>query len=359
MRRYNYNLTLDVIKCQLTQRRRMISLPKKLYVYSCRNYFFVILLCVLLTLFSAAEAADKMIAEIGNIVITESDLQQALEQYIPVGVYHTGIDRSSKNEYRKAALDDIIERELLSREADKRDINVSDETVEAVLQFNIKRFGSEEKMSKALESLGLTVAMLKQKIRKYEMVNILLKNLAADSRPTDEEVKKHYEENQSKYRKPDAIFLYHILIKVEPTATDEVWKEKQKHAEQLLEQLRSGADFGKTAYEYSEDPYRYKSGELGFIHRGRLTPQELEDAAFGLAKNEISSVIRTIHGFHILKAGERLTGELKTFDEMKDKLKKEIEKDRFEEKKRVLLDSLRKEYPVTISSSISGMPDGK
>lgn len=337
----------------------MKTLQKNLYAYVCRNLALVKLLGFMLILFSFAEAEDKTVAQVGDTVITESDLQQALEQYMPAGAFHTGIDRSSKREYRKAALDDIIERELLSREAVKREIKVPDETVEAVMQLNIKRFGTEQKLNKALEMQGLTIEMLKQKIRKYEMVNTLLKNLTVESRPADEEINKYYEENRSKYRKPDALFVYHILIKVEPTASDDVWKEKQKHAEQLLEKIRSGADFGSIAYEYSEDPYKYKSGELGFIHRGRLTPQELEDAAFGLRKDEVSNVVRTIHGYHILKAGERKAGETKTFDEMKDRLKKEMEKDRFEERKRTLLEQLRKEYPVTLSSSIHGMPDGK
>lgn len=347
------------IKRILTQWRIMMPLQKSLYAYVCRSLAFFKLLGFVLILISSSEAADGMIAQVGGTVITESDLQQALEQYMPAGTFHAGIDRSAKPEYRKAALDDLIERELLSREADKREIKVQDETVEAVFQFNIKRFGTEQKLSKALVSQGLTIEMLRQKIRKFEMVNILLKNLAAESRPSDEEVKKHYEENRSKYRKPDSLFVYHILIKVEPTASDEVWRERQGHAEQLLEKIRSGADFGNIAYEYSEDPYKYKSGALGFIHRGRLTPQELEDAAFGLKKDEVSNVLRTIHGFHILKAGETKAGETKTFDEMKDRLKKDMEKDRFEGKKRALLEQLRKEYPVTISPSIHGMPDGK
>jgi parvulin-like peptidyl-prolyl isomerase len=75
---------------------------------------------------------------------------------------------------------------------------------------------------------------------------------------------------------------------------------------------------------------------------------ELEDAAFGLKQGEVSSLLRTIHGFHILKAGERKPGEIKSFDEMKDKLRKDLEKKRFEGKKQALIENLKKEYPVEI-----------
>jgi peptidyl-prolyl cis-trans isomerase C len=179
-------------------------------------------------------------------------------------------------------------------------------------------------------------------------VNALLKDLTAESSYTDEELRMYYEENQSKYKQPDAVHLYHILINVDPSASEDVWQEKKKFAEQLLEKIRGGEDFGDIAYKYSEDPYKFKNGDLGLVHRGRLSPRELEDIAFGLRQGETSGVLRTIHGFHILRAGERVLGETKTFDEMKDRLKKDLEKKRFESKKEALIENLKKEYPVEI-----------
>lgn len=334
-------------------------MTKNLRTYVCCGLSAALLAVLLLISPFSASAAEKVVARVGDFGITEVDLDEALSLYIPTGGFHASIDRSQKDEYRKDALNDLIEIELLSREAQKRGIKASIEAVEAVIKENIKLFKSEEELKKALEKSDRTLDAFREKIRKNDMVNNLLKELADESRYSDEELKQHYEQNRAKYKQPDALFLYHILISAEPAASENVWQEKKKFAEQLLEKIRGGADFGSIAYQYSEDPYKYKSGELGFVHRGRLVPQELEDAAFGLRKDEVSEVIRTIHGFHILKAGDRKPGETKSLDAMKDRLKKELEKKRFEGKKDALLESLRKEFPVEINLELRDNSDAK
>ncbi len=318
---------------------------------------FLIMVVPMIT--ASAYAAEKTVARVGDTVITEADLRDALDRYVPSGAFHGSIDRSQKDEYRVAALNDIIETELLYREARKRDIKPSEEAVEAVIQQNIKQFGSEEKMNKAMEQRGFTLDILRDQIRKHDMAAAVLKELAAQSTCTDEELQKYYEENRAKYRRPDALHLYHILIKVDPGASEDVWQEKKKLAEQLLEKIRAGEDFGIIAYQYSEDPYKFKSGDLGFVHRGRLSPQELEEAAFSLKEGEVSGVIRTIHGFHILKAGEKEVGGTKSFEEVKSRLRKELEKARYEENKKALIERLKKEYPVEISLELPQGNNGR
>ncbi len=321
----------------------------------CSVFSLGLLMLVVVLSAAVASAAEKTIARVGDTVITEADLRDALDRYIPSGAFHGSIDRSQKEEYRIAALNDIIETELLYREALKQGIKPSEEAIEAVIQQNIRQFGSEEKMNKAMEARGLTLDILRDKIRKHDMAAALLKELAAQSTYTDEELQKYYEENRAKYRRPDAVQLYHILISVDPGASEEIWQEKKKLAEELLAKIREGEDFGSIAYTYSDDPYKFKNGDLGFVHRGRLSPRELEDVAFSLKNGEVSGVIRTIHGFHILKAGERKPGEIKSFDEVKSMLKKELEKARYESKKKALIDRLKREYPVEISQ---GLPEG-
>ena len=322
-------------------------------------YTLALLILFIVLSAAAASAAEKAIARVADTIITEADLRDALDRYIPSGAFHGSIDRSQKDEYRVAALNDLIDTELLYREALKRGMKPSEEAVEAVIQHNIKQFGSEEKMNKAMEARGFTLDILRNRIRKNNMAEALLKELAAQSSYTDGELQKYYEENREKYKRPDAVQLYHILISVDPGASEDIWQEKKKLAEQLLTKIRAGEDFGSIAYTYSDDPYKFKSGDLGFVHRGRLSPQELEDAAFSLKSGEVSDVIRTIHGFHILKAGDKKQGETKPFDEVKTRLKKELEKARYEENKKALIDRLKKEYPVEINLELREGNTGK
>jgi parvulin-like peptidyl-prolyl isomerase len=313
------------------------------------SFFFIVFL---LYEPHAVSATKKVVARVGDEDITETLLEEAISRYIPPGGFHTAIDRSQRDEYRLAALNDLIEIELLSREALKKGFTAPDDTIDAVVEENIKRFGSREQFEQALDARGFTLDLFRERNKKNAVVRMLLQELAAESRYTDRELRDYYEENRSKYKRPDSVFLYHILIHVDPSSPEKEWEDKEEFAEQLLDKIRAGAEFGSVAYQYSEDPYKYKNGEIGFVHRGRLTPHELEDIAFSLGNGEVSDVIRTIHGYHILKAGEKKPGETMPFDDVRDRMRKKLERDRFDTRKKALLEKLKKKYPVEIIHNV-------
>lgn len=307
--------------------------------------------CILIFLISLSLnsfAEDRVVAKVGDIKITESELEEALDRYIPPGSFHVNIDRSQKDKYSKDALNDLIEIELLYQDAKKKGINVSDDTVKKIIEENIKRFGSEKKLNEILKKKGLTLDTLRERIRKYQTVNSLLNTFVKESEYPENELKEYYEKNKNKFKRPDAARLYHILIKVEPAAPEEEWKKRKEFAEGLLEKIKSGEDFIDIAYKYSEDPYRVKGGDLGFIHRGMLDPKELEDAAFSLKEGEVSTVIKTIHGFHILKAGEKMPAETLSFEEVKQKLRSELESKRYEEIRKNYLNTLKEKTRIEV-----------
>ncbi|UCE79358.1 MAG: peptidyl-prolyl cis-trans isomerase, partial [Nitrospiraceae bacterium] len=324
---------------------KIVNKYHRLFFFSLSFFFFFFFL---LAHPYAVSATGKVVARVGDAVITETLLEEELARYVPQGGFHTGIDRSQADEYRQAALNDLIEIELLSREARKRGFTASDDMVNAVIEENIKRFGSREKFEQALDARGFTLDFFRERNRKNDVVKMLLRELIAESRYTEEELRDYYAENRSNYKRPESVYLYHILVRVDRSSPEEEWKEKKEFAEQLRGKIRTGADFGSIAYQYSEDPYKYKNGEIGFVHRGRLTPRELEDVAFSLEKGEVSDVVKTIYGYHILKAGERKTGKTMSFDEVKDRMKQDLEQNRFETQKKALLEKLKKEYPVEI-----------
>ncbi|MBI5102234.1 MAG: peptidyl-prolyl cis-trans isomerase [Nitrospirae bacterium] len=316
----------------------------------CRRWISLGVLTAVLLLGPAVSfSGGNVVARIGDVEITEVELEEALLQLVPQGIYHSGIDRSDSEEYRTKALDALIEVELLAREAEKRGIKAPEEAISSVIDENTRKFGSEKEMKKAMEERGYTMEGLRKRIGRFEAARTLALELLSASRYSEDELRKYYEENRPKFRKPETVFLSGILIKVDPSATEEVWQQKKKVAEDLLARIRGGEDFGAIAYKYSEDSYRFTSGSIGQVHRGRLSAPELEKTAFSLGKDEISGVVRTIQGFHILKAGEKTPGELKSFEEVSGKLKRDLEKDRFEESKKSLIGRLKKEYVVEIT----------
>jgi parvulin-like peptidyl-prolyl isomerase len=311
-------------------------------------YCFMLLISASIVCFQTAFAVETVVATVGDIKISSVDLDELLERYVPPGGYHAAIQLSQKEKYRGEALNELIEIELLYKEAQKRKVPVSDDVVTAVVESNVRRYGSDKKLQTALEKQGMTMKTLREKIRKHQMVLGLLGQLYESAGITEDGLRSYYDKNISSFKRPDTMRLYHILIKADVSDPEPVWREKKKKAEELLAKIKAGGDFGEIAYKYSEDPYRVKYGDMGFVHRWQITPPELEDAAFSLKKDEVSGVVRTIYGFHILKAGEKKPAETLPFDEVEDRLKRELVQERYDAARKDLIENLKKEFSVKI-----------
>lgn len=321
-----------------------------------KGYILPVVLAAITAAFFAAEPVlsfeSKAVAKVGDTSITEFELREALNRYKPAGEYHN-VSPEKLEGFRKDALNELIELELLHKEAKRRDIRVSESTIDEVVEANIKALGSKENFTKALKKIDMSLDLFKQEIKKHQMIIALLNDIEKDARYQDEELKRYYKENKSKFKRPEGLHLYHILIKVDKSAVDDEWEKRRLYAEEILNKLKSGEDFGEIAYNYSEDSYKFKSGDYGFVHKGQLE-KEIEDAAFSLKEGELSGVIRSIYGFHIVKAGEKKPETIFSFDEIKEKTRKELTKKRYEEKRKALLKRLREEYPVEIYIGTDG-----
>jgi len=138
----------------------------------------------------------------------------------------------------------------------------------------------------------------------------------------DEELRRIYEKNKDAYRVPERVHVRHILLKTTDVPADRVPAIEAK-AQSLLKQLRSGADFATLAKKNSEDTASAeKGGDLSWIVRGQ-TVQAFENAAFSLKPGEISEVIKTEYGFHILQVLERQQAHVQSFQEVKDRIAEE------------------------------------
>ena len=133
---------------------------------------------------------------------------------------------------------------------------------------------------------------------------------------SEKEVKKYYETFQEAYQVPERIRARHILFKVPPNAKKEEVEKIKKEAEKVLKLAKSGKDFAKLAEKYSQGPTAKKGGDLGYFTRGMMV-KPFEKAAFSLKKGEISGLVRTSFGFHIIKLEDKQPAHVKPFEEVK------------------------------------------
>ncbi|HUI75051.1 MAG TPA: peptidyl-prolyl cis-trans isomerase [Candidatus Acidoferrum sp.] len=177
---------------------------------------------------------------------------------------------------------------------------------------------TEEQIKVEYEKNKSKYQVPEKRIAQYGLIDI--NKLRANVQIPDDQLKAEYQKNISQYEVPDRAHVEHILL-MTVGKTDAEVAEMQKKAEDILQQLKKGAKFEDLAKKYSEDPgTKDKGGDLGWIVRGQTVP-EFEKAAFSLPVGQLSGLIKTQYGFHIIKVLARETAHTKPFDEVKDSIK--------------------------------------
>ncbi len=271
-----------------------------------------------------AGAFPKPVAKVNDTVLTEVDLEQALNEIMPAGVFHGGFSSKKREEYRPQAFEKMIEKELFYQEAVKIGLKIDEEIIKAEREKTIERLGGEKKFKVALENAGLTDEQYQQRLSKKQLVKDFITTEISDkARPTDEEIKDYYRRNQKKFMRPEARKLTHILISVKPEESAEERKLKKAQAQEVIDKINAGEDMSDVAWKYSMGPYRVKGGDMGLVHRGRLYP-DLEEEVFQLEPGKLSGIIETIYGYHIVRVEEVKAAEQLDLKDVYDKIKEEL-----------------------------------
>jgi len=183
----------------------------------------------------------------------------------------------------------------------------------------IKRFGSEEALQRQLKVVGMTVAELRGKAEQEATANAVLKR-ELNVKPTDEEAKAFYTKHAAEFEQPELAHVRHILLlTIDPATHSPLMTNtiaaKRKQIDDLRKQLVAGADFGTLAKQYSEDPTsKENNGQLPEFPRGKMVP-EFESAAFTLSSNQLSEVVTTAYGFHIIQSLGKIPAKTYAFED--------------------------------------------
>ncbi|MFC1880295.1 peptidylprolyl isomerase [Thermodesulfobacteriota bacterium] len=312
------------------------------------DFMIFLLLFVTLSLVwcISAAALPKPVAKINDTVLTESDLQQALNEIMPASVFHKGFSSEKRAKYRPQAFEKMIEKELLYQEAVKRGMKIDDKIITAERDKTIKRLGGKKKFKAALKKAGLTDKQYQEKLKKKHLAKHLITVEVKDkAKASDEEVKAYYEKNKNKFMRPEARQLTHILISVKPNANAEERKLKRARAQEVIDKIKAGEDMSTVAWDYSDDPYRVKSGDYGLVHKGRLYP-DLEKEVFQIELGRLSEIIETIHGYHVFRVEEVKVPEQLSLEDVHEKIQKELTEKKEKQLREALSTRLRGEAQI-------------
>ena len=196
-----------------------------------------------------------------------------------------------------------------------------------------KNIDAYEEYKKKLEGLGIDDTYLRSQQEQDLTIQKYKENFDKNLKISDEEMKKYYEEHKADYYK-DEVKASHILISTVDDNGKELSeakkKEAKKKAEEVLKKAKSGEEFSELAKEYSDDSgSAANGGDLGYFTKGQMV-QPFEEAAFSLKSGEISGLVESEYGYHIIKVYDKIDKQL-TFDEVKDEIKKTLTEDKYME----------------------------
>ena len=177
--------------------------------------------------------------------------------------------------------------------------------------------------------------------RRVRYVLIDADRVRAQVKIGDAELKQYYGQHLSDYQVPDRVRVSHILFKTESKTVEET-AAVEKKARDVLAQIKAGGDFAPLAKKYSEDSSAANGGDLGWIVRGQ-TVKEFEDAAFSLKPGQVSDLIKTTYGFHIVKVFDKQSAHLQTFEEVKAQIEDQLEKQKLADAQQSLADDLERQ----------------
>jgi peptidyl-prolyl cis-trans isomerase C len=243
----------------------------------------------------------------------------------------------------------LIGYRLLTQEAAARKVAVPDADVDKRMAEIRQQFPTEEAFRQTLEQRQLTVEKLRTETRSELTVEKMLEDeLASKVAVKPEQVTDFYQKNPDKFQQGERVRASHILIPLPPKADAAAKQQAQAKATEVLAEVKSGKDFAALAKQYSQDPGSGPNGgDLGFFQKGQMVGP-FENTAFSLKPGEISELVETQFGFHIIKVTEKQASRTVPIDEVRPQIEEFLEGQNRQEQARLFVEALKARGKVEI-----------
>ena len=300
---------------------------------------------------AAADFVDRIVAIVNYDIITLSELNRTLESFMKRIEKSQNIKGNEEviNEARKAALNGLINNMLIDQEAGRLDVVVDEEDVNTTL----KGILDEKKLSlnqfkEMLSERDATLDDYKEDMRRQIVkMRLIGKEIRSKIGVSKEEIGEYYAKHRGEYEGEETVRVQQILIIAPEDAGEEKRRTLRENAEKVLERLKRGESFAQLAVEYSQGPAARAGGDLGFIEKGVMLP-EVDKEAFRLKMDEISDVVESPVGFHILKIADKRGAGVKPLKDVRDEIKESIANEKAQKKFEEWIEEQRKKSLIEI-----------
>ena len=297
---------------------------------------------------NAEEAADEAVfAFVGDTEITREEFEREVYVAARQTFYHgRPPGKAEYIEFRRDVADQLIDRQLLLGEAERREIEPDTEAIDVrIAQYEV-RYGDTERWQAEGPAM---VAALSERFRQDSLLELLENEVRGVGETDDAAVKAFYEQNPDLFTQPASNRVSVILLGVVPSSGAPGWEAAREEAALIVEQLDAGAEFAELATLHSSDMSAQAGGDMGYQHEGALSP-DAEAAIAELDVGEVSTPVRVLEGMAIFKLLDRRPRQLQDFEDVEERAEELWSRQAGEAQWQQLLADLRAEADIRVDA---------
>lgn len=287
-----------------------------------------------------------VLARVNGTPVTKADFERLIKNMEMSAGQPVPAER--RDEIYRKAVDQLVTYNLLSQETRSRNLSVSDAEIDANVKQMQSQFPNEQEFTKALATRGMTLEKLRSDARIDMAISKMMEaEVASQPAPTDAQVREFYDKNPDKFKQEEAVRASHILINADEKADAATRKKARARIDAVLKQIKGGADFAELAKKHSQDGSAAQGGDLNFFTKGQMVPA-FDQAAHALQPGQVSDVVTTQYGYHIIKVTEKRPASTVPFDQVSPRIKEFLTEQRKQERAQAFIDGLKKKAKIEV-----------
>ena len=257
-----------------------------------------------------------VLARVNGQPVTKSDFDRLVKN---IEATRGPIPAERRNEVLREALDQLITYTVMKQEAASRNLAIPDAEIDGRVR-QMQGQMSKEQFDKALADRNTSAEQLRSDARIDMLIDKMMQGELATTGPADEtEAKDFYDKNPEKFKQGEAVRASHILVMAGEKADEATKAKARAKIDGVLKRARAGEDFAALAKQNSDDGSKDQGGDLGFFQKGQMVPA-FDQVAFALKPGEISDVVTTQFGYHIIRMAERKEASTVPYDAVKARI---------------------------------------
>lgn len=302
-------------------------------------------LCLLALASGSARAQGALMGTVGGVPITRYEVNRESFKLLPLAVsFHAGVSAEKKAEVAEKAFESLADRARKVRWALESGLNYEKGSLEKLVADVHKRFKTPAELEKALA--GETMEELEASMGRELLARVADdRAVISKAKVSEQDVQSYYDQHKDSYKRPRQFEASHVLIEVKPSASEADRAKQLVKAKDIAARAKKGEDFYNLAYYNSDDRTKWVGGSLGVFHEGQAA-EEFEAALLKMSPGEISDVVETMYGFHVIKLVRKDEPKELAFGEVKDKIRTTLVEGKKKKLRDAWMKGLRARYPL-------------